>query len=131
MTENNHLTESFDWDDFGKKEYEVAIWILIITRSVIVIASVGVLALVTCYRKRIEFLYICCPASFLLSGVFGIWYSIRLYTSKADGDLASVQTLALLIAFHYVFFSLGHQYFASQYLQTSYVLPIMFQEAKF
>ena len=49
MTEINNSTDidSFDWDDFGKKEYNIAIWILIITRSVIVVASVGILVLIT------------------------------------------------------------------------------------
>ena len=65
--------------------YKTAISMLIIERSVIVIASVGVLALITCYRKRTEFLYIMCPLSFLLSGVFGIWYAIRIYTSEYIG----------------------------------------------
>ena len=128
MAEND---TSFDWAEFGKKEYAFAVWILIIARVIIVAASVTVLVLVTGHRKRTEFLYIMCPLSFLLSGIFGVWYSVKLYTTKSDGDIESIQTIALLLAFHYIFFSMGHQYFASQYLQTSFVLPIMFQEAKF
>ena len=62
-------------------------WILIIGRMLIIEGSVIVLTLVTGLRKRTEFLYIACPVSFLISGIFGAWYSIILLLSKSDGDI--------------------------------------------
>ena len=114
------------WQKAGGIFYDVAVWIFLISRIIISIASLVVFVMIACCRKRKEFFYLATPITFFFSGVFGSWFEIVFVLDGGTGSVEEFKKVGILIALHYMFFSLGHTYFAMQYLQTSFRLPKAF-----
>ena len=109
---------------------EATLWIALGSHVIISVASAVVLIIVCCFRKRAEFGYIATPVSFFLSGLVGSRVDVKFIKEGYIGGNLQAYEMGVWIAFTYMLIATGHQYFASQYLQTSYTLPITFSEAK-
>ena len=90
--------------------------LVIIGRFIIFIASAIVLCMIVGSRKRREFLYIATPISFMASGLIGVYCEIALTIQSNSDDEDLVKNIRLFLAIHYMFYTVGHQFFASQYL---------------
>ena len=77
------------------------------------ITSAAILYIVVFKRKRREFPYLAIPISFLLSGLIGIITEIFILKYQTGGNPDLVKTFALPLAIHYMFYTTGHQVFAS------------------
>ena len=101
-------------------------------RLIMFVTSISLLYIVLFIRKRHEFFYIAVPLAFMISGAIGVFMEVRfLFLDwKVNMDPSAFNVIAIFIALHYMFYTAGHQFFASQYLQTSLTLSIMFTEAK-
>ena len=99
-------------------------------RTIIAIASIYMLVVVVIQRKRYDFVYAATILSFLISGCLGgvVGTIIVINAYKLEED--PVAPVAIYLAIEYAFYTIGHQFFASQYLQTSFSMPVMFSEAK-
>ena len=86
-------------------------------RTIIFFSSVYILYVIVFVRKRTEFIYLATPISFLISGLIGmtVVFNALIKTIKGD-DENLVSDLAFPLAIHYMFYTTGHQFFASQYL---------------
>lgn len=81
-------------------------------------------------RKRQEFIYVATIISFLISGVLGGIVDTIIVINAFALEEDPVAPVAIYLAIDYAFYTIGHQFFASQYLQTSFSMPVMFSEAK-
>ena len=80
------------------------------------ITSAILLYVIACTRKRTEFPYFAIPVSFMISGLLGMIVEILVLKYQNEGNKDLVKSVALPLAIHYMFFTTGHQLFASQYL---------------
>ena len=54
----------------------IAIWVFMVDRTIITIASIFTVAVIVLHRKRTEFLYLATPISFLVAGGIGMYIQI-------------------------------------------------------
>ena len=99
-------------------------------RTIIAIASIYMFVLVVCQRKRTDFVYSATILSFLISGCLGAPVGTIIVINAFELEEDPVAPVAIYLAIEYAFYTVGHQFFASQYLQTSFSMPVMFSEAK-
>ena len=121
-----HQVDSHTWQENGDEIYKISVWIFLISRIIISLASLAVFVTIACCRKRREFFYLATPITFFFSGVFGAWFEIIFVLENDTGTVEEFKKVGILIALHYSLFSMGHIYFAMQYLQTSFRLPKAF-----
>ena len=95
--------------------YNIQHYFVLALRLILFTASVILITVILCIRKQIHFFYIATPISFLLSGALGIYIEIRfLFFDWKTVEVEKINgEIALFIAFHYMFYTTGHQFFAS------------------
>ena len=94
----------------------VSLSLIIIGRFIIFIASAVIFCVIVCSRGRKEFLYIATPICFGTSGLIGVYCEIALGLQSNSDDEDLIKNIRLILAIHYMFYTIGHQFFASQYL---------------
>ena len=122
--------DSSHWGLIASNTQLTAIWLFLIGRSIFTLASLTTAVIISYRRKRTGFMYLGTPITFCLSGIFGTWVQLVFLNKHFQGEQNPVSSVGLLLAVHYMFYALGHQFFASQYLQTSLTMPIVFTEAR-
>ena len=90
------------------------------------ITSAGELIEIVFRRKRYEYPYIFIPLCFLITGALGVIIELYSFKLHNEGSEDVVEQIALPLAIHYAIYIAGHQFFASQYLQTALSIPYMF-----
>ena len=118
-----------DWYHRSRRQEEITLYLLFVDRILIFLASCIVLIYLVCCRKRPDFIYWSVPLCFLLSGALGMYVGINDVRTFDSGE-NTFADIAIILAAHYMLYTTGHQFFASQYLKTSLTLPIFFEQAE-
>ena len=77
------------------------------------VLSIILIIIIFCCRKRREFLYWATPLSFMISGILGVYLERIELIETQKGNKNPVETIAILLGIHYMFYMIGHQFFAS------------------
>ena len=102
------------WENKSQEMYNIQHYFVLALRLILFTASVILITVILCIRKQIHFFYIATPISFLLSGALGVFIELRfLFFDWKTVESGEYNDIALLLAFHYMFYTTGHQFFAS------------------
>ena len=91
----------------------VAMFIYLVARALMTISSVITFIQIVCIRKHHQLLYILIPLCFLVSGAIGFALEIFAIKLKLEGKEDYIEQVALPLVIHYLFYTTGHQLFAS------------------
>ena len=91
----------------------VAMFIYVVARALMTISSIIAFIQIVCIRKHHHLLYILIPLCFFLSGAIGFAPEIFAIKLKLEGREDYIERVALPLSIHYMFYTTGHQLFAS------------------
>ena len=113
------------WSEKAFSVYDFYKRLSIVSDSIILVASMIVLARVIFIFKRKDWFLILTPLFFMCHGMLYVPYDfLTIYNRDAD------KTRDALEISGFFFYLMGHWTFSAQYLQTALILPKLFIEAK-
>ena len=116
MNQTDDITLEEQWKNASSMALLISIWLYVFARTIMAVSSAAVFIEIVFMRKRYEFPYIFVPLCFLVSGLLGSVLEIYILKLHNEGSQDVVKEMALPLAIHYMFYTTGHQLFASQYL---------------